>query len=97
MLLAVNVSYQAANILMKGNSGSSVLVAANVGYRVAKRVDEGRLGVRSRRCPHQLECPLLNIRSRSCQSAVGPPFCLDLLFLEWPMKAEEKHDGLLSI
>lgn len=43
--------------------GSSVLVAANVGYRAEKRVDEGRLGVRSRRCPHQPECPILNIRS----------------------------------
>jgi hypothetical protein len=27
--------------------GSSVLVAANVGYRAEKRVDEGRLGVDS--------------------------------------------------
>ncbi|WP_287260950.1 hypothetical protein [Mesorhizobium sp.] len=27
--------------------GSSVLVAANVGYRAEKRVDEGRLGVKS--------------------------------------------------
>jgi hypothetical protein len=46
-LVPVNVGFQEADGPRKVCSGSSALVAANVGYRVAKLADEGRLRVMS--------------------------------------------------